>query len=226
MSIVTPCQSFVYKVTDHRVVSSTTPIYESTHPTLVLVTCYPLNALFLTSHRYLVDATLTSESEIQSPTTQLTPSAGPTVPAPPALLAQGLDLAHNPTPLGVLTIQGTPSPAWSESSGPLDDEAAVTELYFAAIRSAEQAQWSWWQQLAPGVPWGATSALYGATITHNYAELSPTLTVSGDEFVSASLSTEPTVSVNGSSHVYKITMTASVKDTNLVITSWNVSPAG
>ncbi len=58
LSVVTPCRTFLYAVRAHSVITAGSPIYQTVAPRLVLVTCYPLNALFLTSQRYEVDATL------------------------------------------------------------------------------------------------------------------------------------------------------------------------
>lgn len=49
---------WVYQVTGSRVVRTGDPLMNTALPTLVLETCYPLDALYLTQERYLVSASL------------------------------------------------------------------------------------------------------------------------------------------------------------------------
>jgi len=53
---------FVYQVMSHRVVSVGTNVDNTSYPSLVLETCYPLNALTPVNQRYLVIATLVSST--------------------------------------------------------------------------------------------------------------------------------------------------------------------
>lgn len=53
---------FTYKVTGHQVVTVGTNVANTYYPSLVLETCYPLNALTLVNHRYLVSAVLSSST--------------------------------------------------------------------------------------------------------------------------------------------------------------------
>jgi sortase A len=107
---VTPCRTYTYRVTSHRVVRAGYPVYNTAIPTVVLDTCYPLDALYLTNTRYLVYATLATTSPT-SPALAAVPSpvARPrpllTVPAPKALAAQGLGLDQNDGPLGILPFR-------------------------------------------------------------------------------------------------------------------------
>ncbi|HVT68947.1 MAG TPA: class D sortase [Trebonia sp.] len=57
---VTPCWTYTYTVTSHAVVKAGSPVYSTGAARLVLDTCYPLDALYLTSTRYLVYASLAS----------------------------------------------------------------------------------------------------------------------------------------------------------------------
>ena len=222
LSVVTPCETFDYTVEDHQVVSADTPIFQSTPAHLVLVTCYPTDALFLTSQRYLVDADLTRVAQVGVRPAAPVSVGAPAVPAPPALMAQGLDLAHNSAPMGSLSVSGSPSISWQQSSGPLDDAAAVVSLYFAAIRSAEQGQGDWWVAIAPTVAYASASPLFGATIVHNDAALSPVLDVNGTGLTGVSLVTEPVLSGNGSPGIYRIEMTADVVNNQLVVNGWSM----
>jgi LPXTG-site transpeptidase (sortase) family protein len=228
ISVVTPCQTFVYTVDNHEVVSADTPIFQTEEPGLVLVTCYPTDALFLTSQRYLVDAYLTRVVElpvkVSTPPSVSAPAVPttPAVPAPPPLLAQGLGLDNNPAPMGSLSVSGSPSTAWQESTAPLNDTTAVVELYFAAIRSAEQGQGDWWVAIAPTVPYASASRLLGATIVYNDSVLSPTLDVNGGALTGVSLVTEPVLSGNDYPGIYRVWMTADVVNNQLIINGWSM----
>ncbi len=225
VSVVTPCRTFEYTVADHRVVPAGSPIVQTAAEQLVLITCYPLDALFLTSQRYVLDATLTRVVDAGSPTGAVRPGVAPVVPAPPALAAQGLDLAHNPAPLGTLTLTGSPAVGWQESAAPLDDEDAVLQLYFAAVRAAEQDQPSWWAAIAPTVPFSAAAPLVGSRITYNNVDFNPSLDVVGATMIGSSLATEPVLAGDHASGRYRISMQADVDDGSLVLTGWTMTPA-
>lgn len=223
VSVVTACQTFVYSVDRHEVVQSGSVIDQTTAPRLVLTTCYPTNALFLTSQRYVLYASLRRVLGSGAPTGTAQASPAPVVPAPAALAAQGLDLAHNPAPLGSLQLTGSPSPSWSQSTAPLDDEAAVLRLYFAALRSATQDQPAWWAAVAPGVPFADAAPLVGGTVTFNATTFDPELEVDGGTLIGATLSTRPVLAGNTRPGPYEITLRASVTGGQLVVAGWTVT---
>ena len=103
---VTPCRTYTYRVTAHRVVPAGYPVYNTGTPSIVLDTCYPLNALYLTGTRYLVYGTLStiSPTTASRPLRPRTPQF--TVPVPAALAAQGLTVGQNNGPLGILRVAG------------------------------------------------------------------------------------------------------------------------
>ena len=221
ISMVTPCHTFDYTVVSHSVVNAGSPIFQSTHGRLVLVTCYPLNALVITPQRYLVEATLTAvtnEGTVMDPTSPAAPL--PTVAAPPPLAAEGLTLAQNPTPLGLLSLAGSPTTAYSQSSAPLQAEALVLELYFAAVHAAAQDQPGWWAAIAPGVPFTNVRPFFGVHPTTTVA-VHPTLQIAGNTLTGATL----TSSVRVSGRTYALTMTATVGGTTLSITGFTLQPA-
>jgi len=225
LSVVTACTTYLYTVDSHQVVQAGSVIDESATPRLVLTTCYPTDALFLTSQRYVLYASLTRVLRSGGPTTPgtATPAPAPVVPAPAALVAQGLDLEHNPAPLGSLTVTGSPTASWQQSSSPLDDESAVLQLYFAALRSASQDQPTWWADVAPGVPFAQASALIGSEVTYNAMTFSPSLTVTGDTFVGATLTTKPVLAGNADPGQYLVDFQAGVVNDQLVVTGWTMT---
>jgi sortase A len=218
-----PCQTFHYVVTGAQVVRTGTPIPPSTGQTLALVTCYPLNALFVTPQRYLVGArlvsTTTTHGRLAAPPS-LPPA--PTISAPAALVAQNLSLANNNVPLGTLGLSGSPSPTWQQSVRPIQTESSVLKLYFAALRAAEQHQASWWHQLAPNVPFLAALPLYSASVSGEGAHVQPTIDVVGDHVTGATLTSQPTLKGGLAPATYRLTMSATVQSGTLVISGWQL----
>ena len=78
---VTPCWTYTFAVTSHAVVAAGSSVYNTGAARLVLDTCYPLDAMYITSSRYLVYANLVGSSPTHS--TAAVPGSWP-VPAVPA----------------------------------------------------------------------------------------------------------------------------------------------
>ena len=216
---VTPCLTYTYRVTSHRVVPAGYPVYNTAIPSMVLDTCYPLDALYLTNARYLVYATLA----VTSPTSLLpSPREGPvplTVPAPKALAAQGLGLEQNEVPLGRLSLAGAPSPTWRETNAPLQTEAAALTAYFGVIRSAEQGERIWWEDLAPSVPQRAATGLWDGEITGYDTRLDVTLRVQRDQTLGATLTAEVSTAGSGQPGTYCVTVTETATATGRLLVS-------
>jgi sortase A len=224
ITLVMPCSTLTYHVTDQQVVSAGTAVYQTSQSRLVLVTCYPLNALFITSQRYLVDADLVSTTLEARKVSTATTAGTPTVPIPPALSAEGLGLDQNPTQLGTLTISGQANPAWQQSAAPLDDQAALLTLYFGAIDAARAGQAQWWTALAPDVPLSKARVFEDATIPHYATALNTTLAVNGSQPTGATLSAQLVLSGGDDPGEYALTMLASVVNGSLEITGWTMTP--
>jgi sortase A len=200
-------------------------VYNTRGARLVLDTCYPLDALYLTSTRYLVYADLIGSAPTHA--TSAVPGSWPppAVPAPAQLAAQGLGLAHNPAPLGRLRLTGSPSRAWSQSSAPLQFEAAALAEYFGLIRSATQEKPTWWADLAPSVPVGAAGALWGGRLTSYDSELRITLRAAGTRPVTATLTATVAVTDLDGAGRYRLTVTETVKAGKLRVTRARLTPA-
>jgi sortase A len=154
----TACSTVQYKVSGSQIVQAGSPVYNTpSSPTIVLDTCWPPNALFFTSQRYLVRATEVTGAVVASNLKkghQLVTSgasyAYQTV-APAPLVAQGLELDHgNYAPMGTMQLVNA-SVAFSQSPGPLTLEHAALNTYFGGWHAGSQRQASWWSTLAPGV---------------------------------------------------------------------------
>lgn len=217
------CSTIEYRISDAKVVSAGTPIFNTGAAKLTLVTCYPLDALFLTPQRYIVNATMVAQVQnSQENSANLVADQVPSVPVPAALNAQGLTIGTNPAPMGTLKVIGTPSSAWRQSSLPLNDLASAITLYFAALHSAEQGQPSWWSTFSPTVPFSVNSALVGTTVVGNQSLFNPTLDVQGSRLVSVQLTTWPQLSSGPLAGTVEIQMTGNVVGSHLLLSQWSV----
>jgi sortase A len=223
---ITPCRTYVYRVTAHRVVAAGSPVYNLSLPRIVLETCYPLDALYPTNRRYLVYATLATTLPTY-PSPPLPPGSVPlTVPAAKGLAAQRLDLGHNDGPVGVLRFTGSPSPVWRQTNGPLRAEAAALAAYFGVIRSAGQDQRTWWASLAPSVPVSAAAGLWGGEITGYDSHLDVTLRVQGDRTLGAKLTGVVTTGASAQPGTYDLTVTETVNGGGeLLVSGFTMRPA-
>jgi sortase A len=222
---VTPCRTYTYKVTSHVIVAAGAPVYNTGTARLVLDTCYPLNALYITSSRYLVYASLASSSPTHA--TAAVPGSWPVpvVPAPSALAAQGLGLGQNATPLGTLQLSGSPSRRWVQSSGPFRFEAAVLAEYFGLTRSAAQQEQTWLADLAPSVPVTEAGALWGSQISAYGSRLQITLRVDGTRPAGAVLAAPVTLTGPDGTSSYDLAVTETVQHGKLLVTSVQLTPA-
>ncbi len=121
---------------------------------LALITCDPTNALFWTPYRFVVETEMVSSGRITTAQPALTVLITHLrVPAPPALVAEGLTLQNNPILLGRLLTTGYPSAAFLESPAGLDAEKAALESYFGAEKAIAVGNSAWWRDLAvPELP--------------------------------------------------------------------------
>ncbi|MGO9196477.1 MAG: class D sortase [Acidimicrobiales bacterium] len=162
------CAETVFEVTATEVVTPGTVLHPPPNDRgLALVTCYPTDALFWTPTRYVVltalvsTRTTTSEANAPQTVTHLI------VPAPAALVAEGLTLQDNPILLGTMSITGTPSPRWRQGPAALDVDADALESFFGAEKAIAQGNVGWWRDLAvPGLAmpaaWSDASRLFVA----------------------------------------------------------------
>jgi len=226
MRYVMPCRTFTYRVTSHRVVAAGYPVYNTAAARIVLDTCYPLDALYFTGSRYLVYADLIETS----PTSAIpAPPASPSpliVPAPKALVAEGLGLEQNEAPLGVLGMAGSASSSWRQTSAPLQTEASVLTAYFGTVRSAEQANRSWWADLAPSLRGSAAAGLWGGQITGYDTPLDITLRVRGSRVLGATLTAEVSSAASRRPGTYNLAVTETVSGDELLVSSFTMHPAG
>lgn len=225
------CKELVYRVVRYGIVHAGSPVHNTEEGRLVLVTCYPVDALYLTPLRYVVYADLVGEKSVSgSPASsqeiqELDSSRDvePIVPAPPALAAEGLGLSTNDAPLGTLGYSGDPSLAWRESSAPFLAEKAVLAEYFGLLRSAAQRQSQWWHDLAPDIPVPSAGALWGSQVTRYDHALDTEMNVHGSTLVSATLTAIVDISGPKGQRTEGLTLVETVSHGRLLGTSLSLS---
>ena len=205
-----PCTTYTFHVSGHSVVHEGAPVYNTPGPTLTMVTCWPTNALWFTPDRYVVTATEVSSAPTStSGRTYRAATPAPVVNIPPALAAQGVTLTTYSMPLGTLTVNGTPDPAWANTTAPLLIQGSGVQAYIAAVKALNQHQLTWWNDLAPGI--APNPVLLGADNPTYESPLNVTITAAGDTVTAITLTN--TVSVSGGSAPgrYTVSVTEAVR---------------
>jgi sortase A len=230
VDVRTVCATFTYRVTGHQIVTEGAPVANATGGAsdLVLVTCWPTNALFFTSQRYLVDARLTEVTGRTGPLpTGPPPSPVPSVTLPAPLASENLTATGNDAPLGELTLTGQPALTWQQSPAPLQVEAAGLSELFGVLRSAAQRQLSWiaplWSPSGPN-PQVALLPLFSAAITHYWSTVKVTIDAVGDQVQSVTLRTRLALSGGLAPGLYSLDVTETAEGGRLLVTSWSMLP--
>jgi LPXTG-site transpeptidase (sortase) family protein len=223
VQFVAPCTTFTFKVTGHSVVQQGSPVYNTTGPTMTLVTCWPTNALWFTPQRYLVTAAYVS-STLRSGSSEsyVAASPAPSVAVPSALAAKGVTLATYSVPMGVMTLGGAPSASWSQTTNPLLVEDSAVEAFIAGVRALEANRPDWWTSFAPTAP--IPPELVGASVSYK-SSLNVTLQVTESTPTRAELKVVAGVSGGAHPGTYAMTVEEAVTDGQLTITNWSVVPA-
>jgi hypothetical protein len=223
----TPCTTYVYTVQSHQVIEQGSPVYNTPNPTLSLVTCWPTDALWFTPTRYLVTASeveATANKGSAAVVGTLSASATPpSVPAPSALVSEGVTLATNSILMGTMSVTGTPEPTWVEGPGPLAVQSSAVESFIAGVKALEQNQLGWWGAIAPSV--AVPEPLVGAHITGYDASLDVTVTATGTTASSVELTDTATIAGGSAPGRYVLSVTQAVTNGQLLITSWTLHPA-
>ncbi|MCL4434668.1 MAG: hypothetical protein M1399_07885 [Actinobacteria bacterium] len=168
---VEPCSTMIYKVAKSMIRSPGQPIPSYPGGDIVLVTCYPTNALWFTPNRYVVIGEYArtintgsantgpssgrsgTKAPSTSPISVLHSTQLPHLDLPPGLVGTGITLQDNEVLLGHLHIDGTPAASLTQSPIPLDVANRGLKLYFAAMHAAAQYKThpAWWNDIAPQV---------------------------------------------------------------------------
>ncbi|MHB1683445.1 MAG: class D sortase [Bacilli bacterium] len=135
VDVETAYGTFVFQVIDARVVRTGTAVSNSGTPSLLLETCYPLNALYLTPDRYLVTARMIREVASAA----AVPISGLVNYQPasylPAVGAAGLvpQFRNSGVPMGVLLYGSQPALSYRDSPAPLSAANLLARLYAAFL---------------------------------------------------------------------------------------------
>ncbi len=224
----TACSTAKFAVSTTQVVAAGSSVANTTSPSLVLDTCWPPNALFFTSKRYLVRATELSNGTggtNLAPGQQLV-TAGQsftyTSTAPAPLITQGLTLDQNYAPMGTMQLVNA-SVAFSQSPGPLSLEHTALESYFGAFHAGAQRQAAWWAALAPGV--SMPPELLGTSSSPHYDSPLNVEIDSGSDGVPSQvvLRTTVTLSGGGAPGTHTETVVLPVHKGIVTIGSWQFS---
>ncbi|QQE78726.1 class D sortase [Alicyclobacillus sp. SO9] len=237
-----------FEVTKHKVVRTGSPVYNSSNPTIVLETCYPTNALYLTPYRLLVYGKWVSSSPIgTAPTNHSGSGSGSTgastanstgglpnganLPSisdsvttqyttniPQRIVKQGITLTTNSLPMGELVYSGTPSSKFTQSNSPLSASAAAVRLYLAMVHASSHKDTQALNQLLPATL--STNPFLGVNLKqiHYLHNFTVTLDVQGKALQKMTAVTA--VKVNGLS--YDITVHYQVQQSSVSISGFVV----
>jgi sortase A len=218
-----PCTTYVFKVQGHDIVQQGTPVYNTSGPTMTLVTCWPTNALWYTPQRYLVTADLVSTSVRKGPSQSFVPaSAAPTVAVPADLAAQGVTLATYSVPMGTMSLSGAPDPAWLQTTNPLLVEDSAVEGFIAGVRALSENRPDWWSSFAPSAP--IPPALVGAKVSYK-TSLNVNLSATGSTPTGVVLTVTAALSGGSAPGTYTMTVTETIQSGHLVVSNWVLTPA-
>ncbi len=223
---VTPCTTYDFQVSSHAIVTAGSPVYETTTPSITLVTCWPTDALWFTPDRYLVTAAEVSKAPTgssQHTKTYLTVSSPPAVPVPSALAAQGVTLATYSLPMGTFTLAGSPTRSWAQTTSPLLVDGSAVQAFIAGVRALTENNLDWWHAIAPGVK--APAPLVGANNPGYETATDITEHANGTAVTDVTLT--DTVAVTGGDHPgrYVMSVRTTVHGRTMTISSWTMSPS-
>lgn len=215
---VVPCGVMIFTVTGHQVTHPGAIFKFGAVGGIVLDTCWPTTALFYTPTRYIVTAQYlktvpVSTENLKQPTESAITIPNLVVPAPPALIQQGITLSTNSQILGTMSFSGSPSSAFIQSPATLNFEATGLNLWFAMLHSLAQSRSDWLKLLGPGVTF--PSQLLGQ-------KLYSTTPLYVDEVVDST--TPEGISMNTTLNgKYPVVVHEGIEGDKLVITSLSIS---
>jgi LPXTG-site transpeptidase (sortase) family protein len=222
------CRELDYQVTGHQVTTEGSPVVNVTKGNeLVLVTCWPTDALWLTNKRYLVTATLVSTKSTVAPVAPTVPTSPLVAPEIAGLSPAELTATANQAPLGALTESGSPARSWIQSPAPLQVEQAALEAFFATERSAATGNGAALAELAAGpaveLPHDVTPLL-DATVTHYWSTVSLDLDVDSTTVQRVTIATRVAVSGGAQPGLYDVEVIEIPIGDTLHIESWQMAP--
>ena len=135
--VYSPGTESVFRVDSTKVVTVGTPVANTPNPSVVLETCWPLNALHLTPYRLLVKANLFYTRHLSQVVTNPVSQTYQATGIPAVLAKDNLTLSGNYLPMGKMSLSGSPSASWSESSSPYSFASQEVSWLIALMKAAD-----------------------------------------------------------------------------------------
>lgn len=216
--------TFWFQVTSGLVVSDTEPLVDTAYPSLDLEACYPLDALYFTPTRYVVEARLVADVLAKRPRVTKRPAALTYQAAIPAAVQRRypLSLAKNSLPMGTLTYAGrntVQTAAFKQSGQSLALEEQAIRLFEAARYTSQQREGAWFASLFnPGdAPISAHNLYWGATDVRFEGPLDVRIHLTPEGVATSAVLYDAGVAINGTRAA--VTMTVAVTSRVLSIQS-------
>ncbi len=223
VEVTAPCRQWIYRVASGRVVRKGTPIVDTPAPTLVLVTCWPTNALYLTNSRYVLIAELTATTNTDSSTIErIAPTIVPTALVPPGVTIRDVTTDAVGVPEGTLTVTGSMDPAASASPRALAAINNAFAVFDVGLIAAEHGDGAWWMTAtSPAHPVALFAALPLRGVRPLWREpVNLTLTGAGSTIRAADL----TGIVEVRRRLYRLDVHLDDVDGRFAISRWQLTP--
>lgn len=218
IQIKTMYGTFNFHVTTAKVVQTGDSVPNTLGSSIVLESCYPLNALYLTPYRFLVYGKL-----VQISNTRIAASKPPTginyyATIPQNIVNEGLTLSTNTLPMGTLTYTGNPSSLFTQSNSAWSATHSMIELYLAWIHASANKNLVAMIAIAPKV---ADNPFFGIHLlaVKYLSDYNISLHVQGEQLLSATGTTQ--VRIDGKS--YKIVLTADAHGQQVKVTKMEIT---
>jgi hypothetical protein len=218
--ITAPCRTWSYRTLAGQPVPAGSPVADQADPTLVLITCYPSDALFRTNQRYVLTATLTAASNTANPGLPHTPSGDSITAAIPVALSTS-DLTPDTTglPLGRLRLSDAADPTGLKSRGGLQASDQAGRLLAAAEQAASTGHADWWHTIAPQLPYNQSAPLSGPPRWSTSSRINITITADDGRITGGSL----TGTVDTSAGACQVTVNVIVDNNVMTINGVSVT---
>ncbi|MHB1683373.1 MAG: class D sortase [Bacilli bacterium] len=153
IDVATQNGRYEFQVRSAQIVKTGAAVANTASPSVLLETCYPLNALYLTPYRYLVTATLVHQIAHPLSSRSFVKTSGELVNYVPD---QGLSFLpsfpNSDVPMGSLTYAHDTSLSYKDSPAPLSAANLMARLYAAFVKESAAADTTDLRKLLSHVP--------------------------------------------------------------------------
>ena len=203
IQVKTTYGTFNFQVTSSKVVKTGESVRNSSDSSIVLESCYPLNALYLTPYRFLVYGKLVHLSSTAVTVANPASDTNYYVTIPQKIVDEGLTLNTNTLPMGTLTYTGKPANSFTQSNNAWSATHAMIELYLGWIHASSDKDLTAIDAIAPKV---SVNPFFGVKLpgVKYLSAYNVSLHVQGEQLMSATSTVQ--VGINGKT--YTIVLTA------------------